>query len=350
MPRCGSIRRSLQTLLDHMHQLPTALARAVCWGAAWDMCRDAELPAADYIRLVLHGAAVESDLTAVNTVLGGASKASTAYSPLAEREAVLQTWQDGVRGLLAAAEPGSDHQLAFVRAYAAAAQGTAAADALESWVGGDDVPEGLAIDSELRWTLVRHLARLGRLDDAAIAAEEARDKTVAGAEYAAAARAARPSADAKAAAWRSAAEENTVTATTQRAISQSFWQRGQDEVLAPYVDRYFAMAEDVSAGRGVWADKGTQLRTNALTYLFPQPADLADLLTRLDAWLGGRRPGRLRAADHRRTARRRRPLPAVPILIGAPRCSGALRTVRSSRVPARAPLGCATRPQEGQLR
>ena len=37
----------------------------------------------------------------------------------------------------------------------------------------------------------------------------------------------------------------------------------------------------------IWADKGTQLRTNALTYLFPQPADLADLIARLDAWLVG---------------------------------------------------------------
>ncbi len=277
--------RSLQTLLDHMHELPTALARAVCWGAAWDMCRDAELPAADYVRLVLHGAAVESDLTAINAVLGGASKSSTAFSPLDRRAAVLQTWQDGVRGLLDAAEPGSDHQLAFVRAYAAAAEDATAAADLESWLAGRDVPDGLVIDSELRWSLVRHLARLGRLDDAAIAAEEDRDKTVAGAEYAAAARAAQPTAEAKAAAWRAAVEENTVTATTQRAICQAFWQRGQDEVLAPYVDRYFAMAEDISAGRGPWQEKGTQLRTNALANLFPQPADLADLLTRLDAWL-----------------------------------------------------------------
>jgi len=82
----------------------------------------------------------------------------------------------------------------------AAAQGASAAAALESWLAGRDVPDGLVIDSELRWNLVRHLARLGRLDDAAIAAEEARDKTVAGAEYAAGARAARPTAEAKAAA------------------------------------------------------------------------------------------------------------------------------------------------------
>ncbi len=278
-------RRSRQTVLDHLHELPTALARAVCWGAIWDMCRDAELPSRDYVRLVLRGAAVESDLTAINTVLGGASKASTTFSPLAERDAVLRLWQDGVRSLLDGAEPGSDHQLAFARAFAAAAHDGWAADLLESWLAGDEVPDGLLIDSELRWSLVRQLARLGRLDDAAIAIEEALDKTVAGAEYAAAARAARPTAAAKATAWRTAVDENDVTATAHRAICLSFWQRGQDEVLAPYIDSYFATAAEISAGGGVWAEKGTQLRTNVLTNLFPQPGDLADLLTRLDAWL-----------------------------------------------------------------
>ena len=155
--------RSLQTVLDHMHRLPSALARAVCWGATWDLCRDAELAAADYVRLVLRGAAVESDLTAVTTVLGGGAKAASAFSPLGTRAELLRTWQDGVRGLLDAATPGSDHQLAFARAYAAAGEDAAAAETLESWLAGRDVPDGLVIDSELRWLLVRHLARLGRL-------------------------------------------------------------------------------------------------------------------------------------------------------------------------------------------
>jgi aminopeptidase N len=277
--------QSLRTLLGHIHELPTALSRAVCWGAVWDMCRDAELPAADYVQLVLRGAAVESDLTALHTVLGGAVKASTVFTPLTSRDEVLRGWQDGTRELLDAAVAGSDHQLAFARAYAAAAQQPAAADLLQGWLNGQHVPQGLVIDSELRWGLIRHLARLGRMDEAGIAAEQAKDDTVAGAEYAAAARTARPTAEAKSSAWREAVEENTVTATTQRAICQAFWQRGQDDVLAPYIDRYLAMASDISHGRGVWADKGTQLRTNALTYLFPQPADLTGLLDRLDGWL-----------------------------------------------------------------
>ncbi len=276
--------RSLRTVLDNLDRLPSALARGVCWGAAWDLCRDALLPAADYIGLVLRGVAVETDLTAVNTVLGGGWKAANAFSQLRERAAVQQAWQDGVEELLEAAGSGSDHQLAFARAYAAGATTASAADTLVDWLDGRDVPEGLVIDADLRWTLLRSAARLGRLDEAAIVAEEARDNTIAGAESAAAARAARPTAEAKAAAWQAAVEENAITATAQRAITLAFWQPGQDDVLAPYVDGYFAMAGDISAGRGIWATKSTQLRGQALGNLFPAPADLADLLVRLDAW------------------------------------------------------------------
>ena len=102
---------------------------------------------------------------------------------------------------------------------------------------------------------------------------------------AAAAKAARPTAEAKAEAWRLAAEDDDVPNGTQRAVTLAFWQRGQDEVLAPYVERYLAMAEDASALRGAWATKGIALRTAAIRYLFPVPADREPFLRRLDAWL-----------------------------------------------------------------
>jgi len=59
----------------------------------------------------------------------------------------------------------------------------------------------------------------------------------------------------------------------------------QDELLLPYVDRYLATAEDVSALRGVWADRGAALRKNVLRWLFPWPLDKQAFLDRLDPWL-----------------------------------------------------------------
>ncbi len=130
-----------------------------------------------------------------------------------------------------------------------------------------------------------NLARLGRLDSAAIDAESDRDRTVTGAEQAAAAKAARPTAEAKAEAWRLAVAADDVPNGTQRAITLAFWQRGQDETLQPYVERFLATAEEISRGQGDWATKGYALRENVLRYLFPVPEQLAPFIERLDDWL-----------------------------------------------------------------
>ena len=121
--------------------------------------------------------------------------------------------------------------------------------------------------------------------DETIADEERQDGTITGSEQAAGARAALPSAEAKAEAWRLAVTEDGIPNTMQSAICLGFWVRGQDEVLMPYVERYCRAAEDISAARGVWTTKGDSLRKNVLRLLFPWPADKQGLLDRLDPWL-----------------------------------------------------------------
>ena len=43
---------SMATLIDRIDALSDPLARALCWSSAWDMCRDAEMRAQDYVTLV----------------------------------------------------------------------------------------------------------------------------------------------------------------------------------------------------------------------------------------------------------------------------------------------------------
>lgn len=277
--------RSLSTLIDTIDRIDDPLARAVCWGAAWDMCRDAELPAADYVALVLRGVAVESDLTAVEAVLLQGLRAAQEDTPPAVRETVRRTWQDGLAGLLAAAEPGSDHQLALARAYARAALDPSAGAVINGWLVGEDVPDGLVVDQDLRWILILHLARLGLADDAMITAEQGRDNTITGAEQAAGARAARPDPAAKTEAWRLAVADGNVPNETQRQVCVGFVQPGQDELLRPYLAAYLEAAEQMSAGNGIWGGQGTSLRDNALILLYPRLEDAAEQLRTVDAWL-----------------------------------------------------------------
>src|SRR5690606_19167160 len=124
-----------------------------------------------------------------------AAQAVNQFSAPANRPALRARWEQGLRALLEAAEPGTDHQLTFARYFAAAAHSDAAIAELEAMLDGSLTFEGLTVDQDLRWTLLNNLARVGRADDARIDAELASDNTISGQENAAAARAAMPTAE-----------------------------------------------------------------------------------------------------------------------------------------------------------
>ena len=266
--------RSFATLVQGIATFEESLPRALCWGSAWDMTRDAELAPSDFVTLVLAGVGSESDLTAVSALLRQGQTAVNSFTSDETRPALAERWVAGIRDLLVAAQPGSDHQLALVRAYAAATS-----DA--TYVRGllDGSLDGLTVDTDLRWTLVTALARLGAADDAAIAAELDADRTISGQERAAAARAIRPSAEAKAEAWQAVTARDDVPNETRRSIAIAFQVAGQAELLEPYVDRYLEMAETVMDDKGVW------LGQVALIQLFPLANPSADTLAKVDAWL-----------------------------------------------------------------
>jgi len=270
---------SLATLLSSIDAIPDSLARALCWGAAWDMTRDAEMRATDFVSLVLRGVARETDLTAASGVLRQAQAAVHLYSDPARRPQLAEHWEQGVRRLLDGSVAGSDHQLALLRAYSRAARSPAALDFLAGLLDGSRGMDGLAVDTDLRWTLVSALARMGRFGEDDIDAELAKDDTISGREQAAAARALRPDPTAKERAWRDAILRDDVPNETQRSIATAFQEPGQDDVLEPYVDKYLDKATTV------WEELGTSRASSALMFLFPRVLARQDVLDRVDAWL-----------------------------------------------------------------
>jgi aminopeptidase N len=276
---------SMATVVNGIGRLDSALARALCWGASWDMCRDAELPASDFVTLVLSGVGVETDLTAVQAVLGQARTAIDYYAPRETRLELNERFVAGLARLLKEAEPGSDHQLAFARSLAAAARSDAVVQLLKAWLDGEEAPTGLAVDTDLRWLILGNLARLGAAGDAEIDAELQRDATARGAEQAGGARAAQPSEAAKAEAWRLATADADVPNETHFQICAHFWQFEQDEVLQPYVQRYLDVARAISDGADGWADRSTAIKQHVLGRLFPDPLVDQPTLQLLDQWL-----------------------------------------------------------------
>ncbi len=271
--------RSLATATTSIDAFPDSLPRALCWGSAWDMTRDAEMRATDFVTLVLQGVGTESDLTAVGSLLRQAQLAVSAYSAPAHRDELRQRWERGLRSLVDQAGAGSDHQLALVRAYAGAARSDDGLDFLHGLLDGTVTLPGLTVDTGLRWVLVQALGRRGRIGEAEIDAELARDNTIEGREQAAAARAGQGTPEAKEHAWHLAVERDDVPNETQRSIAAAFQVADQVELLRPYVSRY------LEAARTVWETLGTQRATNVLVAMFPRTLVDEQTLAEVDAWL-----------------------------------------------------------------
>ena len=271
--------RSLATLVRGLRTLDDSLARALCWGAAWDMTRDAEMAASDYVALVLQNIGSESDAFGIRAIPNYAGIAVNLYSDPAKRAGLRATWEAGLRALLHHAEPGSNSQLIFARLYAAALVSDEGIEEVAGLLDGSVTVEGLEVDTDLRWMLLVGLARCGAVGDAEIDAELDRDPTISGQENAAAARASRPDADAKAAAWNELVANPDVPNETHRSIAGTFMRYGQEELLAPYVEKYLAAADTA------WEELGTHMASNLLEDVFPLPLGSPALVERVDRWL-----------------------------------------------------------------
>jgi aminopeptidase N len=237
---------SLGTLVKSIAEFRDSLPAALCWSAAWDMCRDAEMAARDYVRLVLSGISSVTDISVVQTLLRQAGQAVRRFADPGWREAGLALMAGALRRLLHEAPPGSDAQLAYVRAFAGTATSGDDLALLAGLLDGSVVLDGVTVDTELRWALLGRLVSRGfrGFGEAEIDAELARDATDAGARHAATCRAAIPTAEAKQAAWDTLVSGELPLATF-RAVLNGFADPDQPELMNPYRGKYFAAAGDV---------------------------------------------------------------------------------------------------------
>ncbi|MFI1482969.1 aminopeptidase N [Streptomyces sp. NPDC020747] len=277
--------QSLAFVTEHLGDFESSLPRALCWASAWDMTRDAELATRDYLSLVLSGIGKESDIGVVQSLHRQVKLAIELYADPTAREALLTRWTDATLAHLKSAAGGSDHQLAWARAFAATARTPEQLDLLEGLLDGRETIEGLAVDTELRWAFVQQLAAVGRFDEAEIAGEYDRDRTAAGERHAATARSARPTEEAKSEAWASVVESDKLPNAVQEAVIGGFVQTGQRELLAPYTEKYFAAVKDV------WDSRSHEMAQQIVVGLYPSVQVSEETLRRTDEWLASAEPG-----------------------------------------------------------
>src|SRR6266851_6602757 len=221
-----------------------SLPAALCWSAAWDMVRDGEMAARDYVRLVLSGISSVADISVVQTLLRQASQAVRRFADPGWRETGLALMASTLRDLLRDAPAGSDTQLAYVRAFAGVATSADDLALLAGLLDGSVVLDGLTVDTDLRWSLLSRLVSRGASGKDEIDAELARDATDAGERHAAACRAAIPTAEAKQEAWETLTG-GELTIAMFRAMLAGFADPDQPQLVEPYREKYFEVVGDV---------------------------------------------------------------------------------------------------------
>jgi aminopeptidase N len=270
---------SFATAVGRLAELSDPVARAVVLGSAWDAVRDAELPASEFVRLVLGSVGHERQSAARALALSRLEVAVTRYLAVGHRDGLAVEAGDAVWGLAELAPAGSDAQLQFVKAFTRIATSQAHADVLGSLLDGAIKLPGLEIDLDLRWEVVISRATLGASSDDEIDGALAQDDTAKGRQLAETARAARPDQAVKDAAWRRVATDTTLSNDLARAIAEGWRRTIQPELLASTCHDYFAILQDV------WASRSFTMASLVVSRLFPTPLVDGELAEMARAWL-----------------------------------------------------------------
>ncbi len=277
--------QSLSFAKDNIARFTDSLTRNIILACAWDMTRDAEMSAHDYVDLALAALPVETNIAMLQLTLRHIDEAAHFYSAPAARPALAASVADRMALLARTAPLGSDQQQVLVRAAARDAVLATHFAAVKALLEGSATLEGLDLDVDLRWDLLIACVRGGVAGEPEIAAMEAEDPTMTGAQNAAAARAAVEDAQVKKDTWESVLRDPSIANDTRWSMVSGFWAQARSNpgLYTPFVPDYFASLESV------WSDNTFHTAEDLVTLMFP--SSLAgyvpglDLVAEGNAWI-----------------------------------------------------------------
>lgn len=255
--------KSRKIALQNLSGIEDSLARTLVWTAAWDATRDGEAPAREFVQLVLNHIATETESTTVTTLLRQLVTTGLLYVKEEAREQVLSEIADGLIRLTEQALPASDNQLQFAKFVPQFARTDSQLDWLQQVLSGEKKISGLAVDQDLRWELLTGLVVGSRAGLNEIEAELKQDNTANGQKFAAACKAALPSAADKKAAWHLLTETEEYSNTLVNSASLAFGRVNDLALLEPYMDKYHEVALKI------WNSRTYHIAAYLLTNLYP---------------------------------------------------------------------------------
>jgi aminopeptidase N len=189
--------RSFATARQHLAAVADPLLRSMLWQSLWDGVRDGKLPLNEFITVVLNNAPHEKDYTLLGSVLGKAAAAKAYIGVMGLDNAwsrqTVKALEDMAWNGTVASKGDDNFQRRWFGLYLEVASTPAALQRLASILDGKTTVDGLALNQDLRWSIVGHLSRYNYPGSAALVrAEQERDKSDAGQAAALAATVSRP--------------------------------------------------------------------------------------------------------------------------------------------------------------
>ena len=167
------------------------------------------------------------------------------YVPESSRLMEAHEWFELALATLATA-PDADTQVAWARSAIRAASKPDDVARLVGIVDGAESLGGFEFDQEMRWSITVKAIAYGLADgDRLLADQQRRDPSDRGRRVTLQAEAARPTAASKQRAWELINGDGFGSFHLTRAAMMGFFWAHQDEVLAPYVDRFFGSVRDI---------------------------------------------------------------------------------------------------------
>jgi aminopeptidase N len=282
--------RSLETVKRHLRDMDDPLARALVWGALWDMTRDANMRAREFVAVSLENIDVETDAPTVEALIARIQTAITTFGAPSNRSSLRGALAGAARQQMESSQPGGDLQLLWAHALIRSAR-----DALDvAWVhgllDGTASVDGLSVDFDIRWAAVTTLVEIGAAGEELIERELARDPTDSGRRRGALARASRPDASAKQDAWRAVVLDGEPSLVMKRDISYGFHRVDQQELLRPYVRPFF---ESIMP---VWESHDSEEAISIVTHMYPRAVFTQEVVEATDEALSADLPGPLKRA------------------------------------------------------
>ena len=267
--------RSINTLKTHIGKIEDELTRSLLWAIIWDMLRDAELSATDFIEILLSGIEAETNISVVTQLGVQLHTAVESYANPKNRDSLREKASTKILSILKSAKAGGDFQLQFTRIFASLATKEQIKDLKEIL---DGKLNGLLLDLDMRWLLTNALVERGALNEKDLDSELARDNSLAAQLSHAQGLASIPTAEAKEKAWHKLTKEEISSAFREK-IHVGFMRTTQRELLKVWVDPYFDNLLEM------WGKKSYDISSSYVELCYPITQISQDLVDKTNQWI-----------------------------------------------------------------